>query len=510
MGVCYEKRKSPPIAPLEVIDPNMAHISKSMCKITFGNQTATGFLIKLFKGHKEFFCMMTCKHVITREMIKQRQTIYFYYDSINFKNKEIKLDPNKRFIQDFERLSDIDKNIDINIDATVIEILPGDNIPGAFFLTLNENYMDNYESLKGQSIAIMQYPEGKLKYSYGEISEIDKYDITHTANTDPGASGSPIFLRNSIKVIGIHTGGSTDKSENYGYCLGPIYNYFKNFSYKQKALNHVIYNEIISIKNLANNKLNKMTLIYRIKEEEPVKIFGKYFVEKNKNNCYLLIGGRKRELCETLDEHEFAAINGLFQIMLIEENTITDMSSMFSTDILCQQKNLIIVQDISEWDTTNVTNMSQMFNNCISLISLPDISKWNTKNVKEMNGMFSNCFSLKSLPDISKWNTSNVKDMSFMFANCVSLKSLPDISKWDTTNVINMSIMFCVCSSLISLPDISKWNTSNAINMNWMFRYCSSLTSLPDITKWKLNQRLRKEFMFQGCNEIIVPEKFKK
>ena len=46
-----------------------------------------------------------------------------------------------------------------------------------------------------------------------------------------------------------------------------------------------------------------------------------------------------------------------------------------------------------------------------------------------MNGMFYECYSLKSLPDISNWNTSNVTDMSYMFDSCNSLIFLPDISK---------------------------------------------------------------------------------
>ena len=52
-------------------------------------------------------------------------------------------------------------------------------------------------------------------------------------------------------------------------------------------------------------------------------------------------------------------------------------------------------------------NMSEMFSNCLSLISLPDILKWNTNNVINIYKMFSNCLSLTSLPDISKWNTSS-------------------------------------------------------------------------------------------------------
>ena len=454
--------------------------------------------------------MMTCEHVITREMIKQRQTIYFKYDSIDFKSKEIKLDPYKRFIQDFVRLSDIDKNIDINIDATVMEIVPADNIPEVFFLTLNENYMDNYETLKGKEIAILQYPEGILKYSYGEIKEIDKYEITHTANTDQGTSGSPIFLKNTINVIGLHTSGNKKKAEHYGLCIGPIYNYFKNFSYDKKTMNYNMYNEIISINNLPNYQLNKMTLIYKIeKEEETVKIFGERFVKNNKHNCYLLIDGRKKELCETLEKYDFNAINGILKFMLIETKTITNMSYMFLNEDKSPQNNLISLPDISEWDTTNVKDMSFLFCDCRSLESLPDISKWNTSNVENMKELFGICTSLESLPDISKWNTSNVKNMSFMFSGCISLISLPDISKWDTTNVTDMNHMFESCSSLEYLPDISKWNVKNVIDMRWMFRYCFKLKSVPDISKWELNKNLENYYMFFGVNEEIIPEKFK-
>ena len=63
----------------------------------------------------------------------------------------------------------------------------------------------------------------------------------------------------------------------------------------------------------------------------------------------------------------------------------------------------------------NVTNMSNIFSNCSSLISLPDISKWNTNNVNNMNHIFYGCSKLSSLPDISKCNTNNLNYMSYIF-----------------------------------------------------------------------------------------------
>ena len=79
---------------------------------------------------------------------------------------------------------------------------------------------------------------------------------------------------------------------------------------------------------------------------------------------------------------------------------------------------------------------------CVYLTSLPDISNWDISNVKDISKIFDECKSLISLPDISKWNTSNIVNMSYMFHNCWSLKNIPGIEKWDISNVSDMSLMF--------------------------------------------------------------------
>ena len=88
-----------------------------------------------------------------------------------------------------------------------------------------------------------------------------------------------------------------------------------------------------------------MTLIYEI-NEDPIRIFGEDFVERNKNNCYLLINGKERELCRELYKNEINPTNGIFNIILIEKKPITDMSFMFSNGLLDEQKNLIYLRYI--------------------------------------------------------------------------------------------------------------------------------------------------------------------
>ena len=107
--------------------------------------------------------------------------------------------------------------------------------------------------------------------------------------------------------------------------------------------------------------------------------------------------------------------------------------------------------------TSNVTNMSYMFNDC-GWLKLLDVSSFDTSNVINMYNMFQLCTKLTSL-DVSNFDTSNVTDMGHMFDGCSSLTSL-DLSKWDINNVTNMSGMFESCPSLKEIKMIGCSQTT--------------------------------------------------
>ncbi|HFX3783902.1 TPA: BspA family leucine-rich repeat surface protein, partial [Enterococcus faecium] len=120
--------------------------------------------------------------------------------------------------------------------------------------------------------------------------------------------------------------------------------------------------------------------------------------------------------------------------------------------------------DASNWDTSNVTNVTSMFSDCSKLRSI------NVSNCKMSNGsvrMFSGCSSLTSL-DVTHLDTSNVTNMSSMFSGCSSLTSL-DVTHLDTSNVTNMSSMFYNCSGLTTL-DLSSWNCDKVTSNTNMFK----------------------------------------
>jgi len=213
--------------------------------------------------------------------------------------------------------------------------------------------------------------------------------------------------------------------------------------------------------------------------------------------------------------------------------------------------------DINTWDTSAVTDMSELFQNKTLFNS--DIGNWNVSSVTDMSGMFNgasefnkeirwwdvnsetnftdmflsatafqNAYNAPDTPTIifysttaitnsniqtavglwitnyedatityghiSTWNTSAVTDMSSLFANKTSFNS--DISNWDVSSVTDMSSMFS--GALDFDQDIGNWNVSNVTNMRLMF-YGASAFNKP-IGDWNVSNVTNMYAMFYGAS----------
>jgi surface protein len=113
-----------------------------------------------------------------------------------------------------------------------------------------------------------------------------------------------------------------------------------------------------------------------------------------------------------------------------------------------------------------------MFYTCKELTQL-DLSNWVTSSVTGMVNMFAYCFKLTQL-DVSNWDVSSVTNMSFMFSDCTQLTTIGGVSNWDTKNVTNMNNMFTNCKSLTKL-DLSNWTFKQATDISDMFKDCTAL-----------------------------------
>ncbi|MBR0270004.1 MAG: BspA family leucine-rich repeat surface protein [Prevotella sp.] len=148
-------------------------------------------------------------------------------------------------------------------------------------------------------------------------------------------------------------------------------------------------------------------------------------------------------------------------------------------------------------NTSEVTNMSHMFDGCYSVTKL-NVSSFNTAKVTDMSYMFEDCGSLTSL-DVSNFNTSRVTNMENMFFGCRSLTNL-NVSSFNTAYVTSMQNMFYNCSSLTSL-DVSDFNTTQVTNMENMFSRCSSLSSL-DLSGFYTRNTLKTGFMLSSMTSL--------
>ena len=189
----------------------------------------------------------------------------------------------------------------------------------------------------------------------------------------------------------------------------------------------------------------------------------------------------------------FAHCTSLTSINLNNFNTtlVTNFRNLFYNCIS------LISINLSTFDTSLVTNMYGMFYNCILLKNI-DLNNFNTSLVVDLHGLFYNCFSLESV-NIANFDTSLVTDISYMFCNCQPLKFL-NLSHFNTSSVNNIRAMFYNCTSLISL-DISSFDTSLITNYYAMFYNCIELKSL-DINHFDTSLADTMLGMFNGCKSL--------
>ena len=130
-----------------------------------------------------------------------------------------------------------------------------------------------------------------------------------------------------------------------------------------------------------------------------------------------------------------------------------------TTNAWFSYQDIININGIEYLNTSEVTDMSWMFYNCVQLTSL-DLSSFNTSNVTDMGRMFSECDKLTSL-DLSSFNTSNVTMMNFMFAGSESLRAIYVGSGWTTTALTYSDDMFTDCTTKLKGGKGTTWNSSN-------------------------------------------------
>ena len=139
-----------------------------------------------------------------------------------------------------------------------------------------------------------------------------------------------------------------------------------------------------------------------------------------------------------------------------------DSGLMFYREYNEQKIKNIVELDLSNFDTSQVTDMQFMFSGMSSLTTL-DLSNFDTSQVAYMNSMFSGT-SLTSL-NLSNFDTSKVMKMSNMFFNMRNLTSL-NLTNFNTSKVTDMEDMFSLSNDYASDDKLEKIYANNDFDIS--------------------------------------------
>ena len=191
-----------------------------------------------------------------------------------------------------------------------------------------------------------------------------------------------------------------------------------------------------------------------------------------------------------------------------------DLNSVFRH--FGETANKVIIKGLEYWDTSNVKNMSSLFqqvgqDNAIS-VSITGYSNWNTSNVETIEYMFTNCAKSAAtsitLSDMSKWDTSNIQSLHSLFSSCAPnaqiMPNIGNLGNWDVSNVTDMHNAFnnfCHSAKGWSVGDLSNWNVSKVNDMSGMFYNTGGEIekwSVGDLSSWDTSNVSQFYYMFSS------------
>ena len=134
--------------------------------------------------------------------------------------------------------------------------------------------------------------------------------------------------------------------------------------------------------------------------------------------------------------------------------------------------------DLSDWDTSNVSNMDEMFFEADSFNQ--NINNWDVSKVESMVGMFEgDIIPITTFNQpLDSWNVGNVRNMERMFDHNNSFNQ--NINNWDVSRVENMTAMFNNATSF-NQP-LNGWDVGNVENISQMFYYAENFNQ--DLSTW--------------------------
>jgi surface protein len=209
----------------------------------------------------------------------------------------------------------------------------------------------------------------------------------------------------------------------------------------------------LTINDVSDGKTysNQSTVYFTSKAntEYVLKMTGTYtaFTSSGTKSCLQKVATWGNTTKVTSTSSAFRDVQTQFTVPDYLPANFTNLDSMFIGSTSFNDSN------VTKWDTSNVTSMTNMFNTARSFNQ--NIGSWNVANVTNMSWMFAGAISFNQ--DISAWQTVKVTDMYDMFIRASAFNQ--NIGRWDTSKVTRMDSMFS--NATVFSQDLSSWNVNS-------------------------------------------------
>ena len=170
----------------------LEQMTNCICKVKNNQLIGTGFFCKIpYNNNTKINVLITSYQIINEFYFNQNNNINLLMNDYN-QLKIINIDSTRNIYFNKE------------YNTTIIELKDFDNINN--YLELDDNlFNNNIKSIfEKESIYILQYLNGgKASVSYGNLNQLNGYNINHSCFINSGSNGAPILNLTNNKIIGI-------------------------------------------------------------------------------------------------------------------------------------------------------------------------------------------------------------------------------------------------------------------------------------------------------------------
>lgn len=200
------------------------------------------------------------------------------------------------------------------------------------------------------------------------------------------------------------------------------------------------------------------------------------------------------------DVEEITATPGAMGVTLSDDGRTANvygikLTGEFSSE--CRMPSYITSVDLSGINTSEVTSMAFMFNECC-FIEFIDLSVLDTSNVTDMSYMFADCEDINEVL-MDNLDTSKVTTMEGMFEGCKAVEYF-DFTGLDVSSLESMDCMFM--DSGLKEFDLAGFEFPKLKSLDNMFTRCFELKEV-DFTGFKTKSLESMEHTFSFCTKLV-------